>query len=138
MLNLDTIHISCVLFSLPVEWCHGVVVIVTVKFHSTKSEIRFCAGSNPAASVLGICDGENLWQWSPLEIRLNAFHKLNIPQKQFIIMMMITNSLSHFSLRLFAFESDRLHYEWEREHRANVTWKHEENSSLSRSLFALL
>ena len=138
MLNLDTIHISCVLFSLPVEWCHGVVVIVTVEFHSTKSEIRFCAGSNPAASVLEICDGESLWQWSPLEIRVNAFHKLNIPQKQFIIMMMIINSLWHFSLRLFVFESGRLHYEWEREHRANVTWKHEDNSSLSRSLFALL
>ena len=38
----------------------GVVVITTAQFHSTKPELRFCTGSNPAHSVLEIRDGENL------------------------------------------------------------------------------
>ena len=32
-----------------------------------------------------IRDGEDLWQWPRLEIRLNAFRRSTIPQKQFII-----------------------------------------------------
>ena len=40
--------------------CRGVVVITTAQLHSTKSELRFCAGSNPARGVSEICDGENL------------------------------------------------------------------------------
>ena len=32
-----------------------------------------------------IRDGEDLWQWSWLEIRLNTFLRSTIPQKQFII-----------------------------------------------------
>ena len=35
-------------------------------------------------SCLQICDGENLWQWSRLETRLNAPRQLTIPQNQFI------------------------------------------------------
>ena len=31
----------------------------------------------------------NLWQWSRLEIRLNAFRRSTIPQKQFIIIIFI-------------------------------------------------
>ena len=62
----------------------GVVVITTAQLHSTKPEFRFCAGSNPARGVSEICDGEDLWQWSRLEIRLNAFRRSTIPQKQFI------------------------------------------------------
>ena len=38
----------------------GVVVITTAQLHSTKSELRFCAGSNPARGVSEIRDGENL------------------------------------------------------------------------------
>ena len=34
-----------------------------------------------------IRDGEDLWQWSQLEIRLNAFRRLTMPQKQFIIII---------------------------------------------------
>ena len=49
---------------------HGVVVIATAQLHSSKSELRFCAGSNPARVVSEIRDGEDLWQWSWLEIRL--------------------------------------------------------------------
>ena len=37
-----------------------VVVISTIQLHSTKPELRFCAGSNPAHEVSQIRDGENL------------------------------------------------------------------------------
>ena len=37
-----------------------VVVITTVQLHSTKPELRFCAGSNPARGVSEIRDGEDL------------------------------------------------------------------------------
>ena len=66
-------------------WHRGVVVIITAQLHLTKPELRFCAGSNPARSVSEICDGEDLWQWSRLEIRLSAFRRSTIPQKQSII-----------------------------------------------------
>ena len=66
-------------------WRYGVVVITTAQLHSTKPELKFCAGSNPARGVSEIRDGEDLWQWSQLEIRLNAFSRSTIPQKQFII-----------------------------------------------------
>ena len=58
-----------------------VVVITTAQFHSTKSELWFCAGSDPAHDVSEIRDGEDLWRWSRLEIRLNAFRRSTIPQK---------------------------------------------------------
>ena len=49
--------------------------------HSTKPELRFCTGSDPAHGVSVIRDGEDLWQWSRLEIRLNTFRRSTIPQK---------------------------------------------------------
>ena len=61
------------------------MVISTAKLRSAKPELRFCAGSNPALSVLEIRDGEDLWQRSRLEIRLNVFRRSTIPQKQFIL-----------------------------------------------------
>ena len=63
------------------ETCHvrGVVVITTAQLHSTKPELRFCAGSNPARGP---------GPWSRLEIRLNAIRRSTIPQKQFIIITM--------------------------------------------------
>ena len=67
----------------------GVVVITTGKIPSTKSELMFCAASNPARGVSEICDVENLWQWSQLEIKLNAFRRSTIPKKQFIIIIII-------------------------------------------------
>ena len=39
--------------------------------------------------VSEIRDGEDLWQWSRLEIRLNAFRWSTIPQKQFTIIIII-------------------------------------------------
>ena len=61
----------------------------TAQLHSTKPELRFCADSNPARGGLDIRDGEDLLQWSQLEIRLNAFRRSTIQQKQFIIIIII-------------------------------------------------
>ena len=62
----------------PNTWRRGVVVITTAHPHSSKPDLRLCAGSNPAL------------QWSRLEIiRLNAFCRSTIPQKQFIIIIII-------------------------------------------------
>ena len=47
----------------------------------TKPELRFCAGLDPARGMSEIRDGEDLWQWSRMEIRLNAFRRSTIPQK---------------------------------------------------------
>ena len=57
--------------SLPLR-CSG-VVITAAQLHSTKPELRFCTGSNPACGVSEIRDREDLWQWSQLEIRLTPF-----------------------------------------------------------------
>ena len=65
------------------------LVITTAQLHSTKPELRFCTVSNPAHSMLEIGNGEDLWQWSRLEIRLSTFHQSTIPQKQFIIIILI-------------------------------------------------
>ena len=80
------------------QYFHDVVVITTAQLHSTKPELRFCAGSNPARGVSEIRDGEDLWQWSWLEIRLNAFHLSTIPQKQFIIIIIIFILRSSFKI----------------------------------------
>ena len=66
-------------------WHRSVVVNTTTQLHSTKPELRFCAGSNSAYDMLEICDGEDLWQWSRLEIKLHTFCHSAIPQKQIII-----------------------------------------------------
>ena len=44
----------------PEPWRRGIVVITTAQLHSTKPELRLCAGSNPARGVLEIRDGEDL------------------------------------------------------------------------------
>ena len=38
----------------------GAVVITTAQLHSSKPELRFCTGSNPARGVSEIRDGEDL------------------------------------------------------------------------------
>ena len=40
-------------------WRGGVVVIITAQLHSTKSELRFCTGANPARGVSETRDGED-------------------------------------------------------------------------------
>ena len=59
------------------------------QLHSTKPELRFCAVLNTTRGVSVIRDGEDLWQWPRLEIRLNAFRRSTIPQKQLIIIIII-------------------------------------------------
>ena len=71
------------------QWRCGVVVITAAQLHSTKPELRFCTGSNPARGVSEIRNGEDCWQWSQLEIMLKAFRQSTIPQKQFIIIIII-------------------------------------------------
>ena len=41
-------------------WRRVAVVFTTAQLHSTKSELRFCAGSNPARGVSQIRDCEDL------------------------------------------------------------------------------
>ena len=82
-------------YVLQIIWCRGVVVISTAQLHSTKLEIRFCVGSNPARGVSEIRDAEDLWQWSRLKIRLNVFRWSTMPQKQFIIIIIITIIISN-------------------------------------------
>ena len=59
------------------SWRRGVVVITTAQLHSIK----------PERGVSEIRNGEDLRQWSRLEIRPNAFRRSTIPQKQFIIII---------------------------------------------------
>ena len=61
------------------------MVIAAGQLHSTKAELRFCAGSNPARGVSQIRDGEDLCQYSRLEIKLHTFRRSTILQKQFAI-----------------------------------------------------
>ena len=80
----------------PYYWL-PVVVITTAQLHSTKPKLRFCAGSNPARGVSEIRDGEDLWQWPRLEIRLNFFRRSTMPQKQFIIIIIRVNKNETFA-----------------------------------------
>ena len=41
------------------SWCRDVAAITTLQLPSTKPELKFRAGSNPARGVLEICNGEN-------------------------------------------------------------------------------
>ena len=67
------------------------MVITSAQLHSTKPELRFCVGSNPAHGVSEIRDGENLGQWSRLEIRLNVFHRSTISQTKQLELRAINN-----------------------------------------------
>ena len=58
-------------------WPRSVVVITTAQIHLTKSELRFYAGSNSARGLSEICNGENLREWSRLEIRWKRVSSVN-------------------------------------------------------------
>ena len=78
-----------------VPYAYPTVISVTLgrntrKTHYCTTSFRFCAGSNPACGVSEIRDGEDLWQWSWLEIRINAFRRSTILQKQFIIIIILS------------------------------------------------
>ena len=63
------------------------MVVITAELHSTKPELRFFVGSNPACGVSEIRNSLDLWQRSRLEIKLNTFRRSTIPQKQFIFII---------------------------------------------------
>ena len=65
-----------------IRWNYGI-------FCSAMHELRFCADSNHARGVAEICNADDLWQRSRLEIRLDTFRVSTISQKQFIIMIII-------------------------------------------------
>ena len=56
-----------------IQWRRGVVAITTAQLHSKRPELRY-------AMV-------RISEWSHLEIRLNAFRRSTIPQKQFIFII---------------------------------------------------
>ena len=79
------------------EPTYFVVAITTAQFHSIMPELRFSAGSNPARGVLEIRDGEDFWQWSRLEIRLNVgqpYYKDNLSSSSLDNLVQIANSSS--------------------------------------------
>ena len=70
-------------------WCSGYHYCTTSLIKAWTQVLR---RFNPARSVSEIRDGEDLWQWSRLEIRLNAFRRSTIPQKQFIFIIIISHT----------------------------------------------
>ena len=86
------------LVTLTKPWRRDRVVITTAQLHSTNPKLRFCAGSDPAQDVSKVRNGD-LWQWSRLEIRLNAFRRSTASQKQFFIIIIII-IINHSSIHL--------------------------------------
>ena len=74
------------------------MIITTTHLPPTKSEFRYCVGSNPVCGVLEIREGEDLQQWSRIEIKMNAVHRSAIPHKQLII---ITHKSIYFVYVIF-------------------------------------
>ena len=83
-------------------WRCGVVVITTAQLHSSKSELRFCAGSYPACGMSEIRDGEDLWQMSWLEIGY-VFRQSTIPKNNSSPSVLRAN-VSMFFISFFSFE----------------------------------
>ena len=88
------------------------MVISTAQLRSTKLELRFYAGSNLAHGVSEIRDGEDLWPWFRLEIRLKCLSSVNrttktIHHHQFISESLQLSSKNYFFLKL-------MQYFWER------------------------
>ena len=75
------------------------MVITTEQLHSTKPDLRFYAGSNPARGVSEIRDGKDLCQCSQLEIRLNAFRRLTTQQKYHHQVQELENYFSMFKFQ---------------------------------------
>ena len=64
-------------------WCSG-YHYCTTSFNKAWTK-AFAQVQTQLVGVSEIRDGEDLWQWSRLEITLNAFCRSTIPQKKFII-----------------------------------------------------
>ena len=75
----------------------GVVDYTTAQIYSTKSELKFYAGSNPAHGVSKICDGENPWQWPRLGKRWKRLLSVKYSSKVInITIIVIINSFTVF------------------------------------------
>ena len=74
------------------------MIIATAHLPPTKSEFRYCVGSNPVCGVLEIREGKDLQQWSRIKIKMNAVHRSAIPHKQLII---ITHKSIYFVYVIF-------------------------------------
>ena len=70
------------------RWRRGVVIITTALLHLKILNAGF-AQVQILLSTCRRCDGENLWQWSQMEIRLNVICQSTILQKQFIIILVL-------------------------------------------------
>ena len=81
-----------------------IVVFTTPQLHSTKSELRFLTGSNRTRGVSEICNGEDLWKWSRLEIGLKDVRWSTIPQKQFIIIFIVIEQFHGFNSNMVTLE----------------------------------
>ena len=69
------------------EWRLGVVVVTTTQLHSPKPQLKILRKFKSCSQCVG--DDGYFWQWSLLEIRLNALRQSTIPQKQFIIIIIV-------------------------------------------------
>ena len=63
-------------------WCSS-YHYCTTSFNKAWTQVL--CGFKSCSQCVGDHYGEDLWQWSRLEMRLNPFHQSTIPQKQFII-----------------------------------------------------
>ena len=75
--------------------CGTVVTTSMQLLKLNKVRKSVCADSNPHG-MSEIRHGEDMWQWPPLEIILNAFFQSNIPQKQFIIIIISVGGIFAF------------------------------------------
>ena len=83
MQNNEKIKIVLKIYEVLSPWFRG-YHNCTAFFNSDliKPEDRSCVSLSPPGGVSGICNCENLWQWSRLEIRLNPCCQSTIPQKR--------------------------------------------------------
>ena len=74
----------CLICSLDIlmEYIGSVMVLTTAQYHSTKPELRFCTGSNPARGGSEICNDEVLWQWSPAGNKTKGLFLINHTTKK--------------------------------------------------------
>ena len=87
MFTLEELLINCFFPLLCMSLCSVVVVSGTRLYLSLISGSGQVQTLPPCVSEIRI--GENLWQWSRLEISLNRFCRSTIPPKQFIIFIII-------------------------------------------------
>ena len=81
------------------QWCSG-YKYCTISFIKAWTQV-LCRLKSCSQRVRD-CDGEDLWQWSHLKIRLNNFRWSTTPQKQFFIIIICNTSVVLFIFNLYA------------------------------------